>query len=64
MRDLAALIAALVSPAAAPGRYVVSGSYLSWTEAIALMDELTGRRVRRVRVGGALLRGLGRVGDS
>ena len=28
VRDLAALIAALVSPAAAPGRYVVSGAYL------------------------------------
>jgi nucleoside-diphosphate-sugar epimerase len=63
VRDLAALIAALVSPAAAPGRYVVSGSYLSWPDAIALMDELTGRRVIRVRVGGRLLRFLGRTGD-
>jgi hypothetical protein len=30
---------------------------------IALMDRLTGRRVRRVSVPGPLLRGLGRVGD-
>jgi len=63
VRDLAALIAALVAPAAAPGRYVVSGSYLSWGDTIATMDELTGRRVLRVRVSGPLLRVLGRVGD-
>jgi nucleoside-diphosphate-sugar epimerase len=63
VRDLAALMAALVSPSAAPGRYVVAGSYLSWADAIALMDELTGRRVRRVRISGGLLRRLGRLGD-
>jgi nucleoside-diphosphate-sugar epimerase len=63
VRDLAALIAALVEPSAAPGRYVVSGAYLPWRDTIVLMDELTGRRVRRVRVPGALLRRLGRLGD-
>ncbi len=63
VRDLAALIAALVAPSAAPGRYVVSGSYLSWPDMIALMDELTGRRLLRVRVNGRLLRMLGRLGD-
>jgi hypothetical protein len=63
VRDLAALIAALVAPSAAPGRYVVSGCYLPWVDAIALMDELTGTRVRRVRIDGRLLRWLGRVGD-
>jgi nucleoside-diphosphate-sugar epimerase len=63
VRDLAALIAALVTPSAAPGRYVVPGAYLAWRDTIALIDELTGRRVRRVRVSGALLRRLGRLGD-
>jgi nucleoside-diphosphate-sugar epimerase len=63
VRDLAALIAALVAPAAAPGRYVVSGSYLPWAGVIALMDELTGRRVLRLRISAPLLRALGRVGD-
>jgi nucleoside-diphosphate-sugar epimerase len=63
VRDLAAVIAALVAPSAAPGRYVVSGSYLPWREAIALMDELTGTHVRRVRIDGRLLRWLGWVGD-
>jgi nucleoside-diphosphate-sugar epimerase len=63
VRDLALLIAALVSRDTAPGRYVVSGAYLPWRDAIALMDELTGRRVIRVRVGGQMLRFLGRIGD-
>jgi nucleoside-diphosphate-sugar epimerase len=63
VRDLAALIAALVAPSAAAGRYVVSGAYRDWSDMIALMDELTGHRVRRVRIGGPLLRLLGRVGD-
>jgi len=63
VRDLAALIAALVAPGAAPGRYVVSSHYRPWADTIALIDELTGRRVRRVRINGGLLRGLGRVGD-
>ena len=63
VRDLAALIAALVAPGAAPGRYVVGGAYHSWADTIALMDDLTGRRVLRVRINGRLLRALGRVGD-
>jgi dihydroflavonol-4-reductase len=63
VRDLAALIAALVAPEAAPGRYVVGGAYHSWTDTIKLMDELTGRRVVRVRISGPLLRVLGRIGD-
>ncbi len=63
VRDLAAVLAALVRPDAKPGRYVLSGHYLDWPDAIALMDELTGRRVRRMRVPGRLLRWLGRAGD-
>jgi nucleoside-diphosphate-sugar epimerase len=62
VRDLAAVIAALVS-ADGPGRHVVTGHYRSWSETIALLDDLTGRRVRRVRVSGRLLRGLGSLGD-
>lgn len=64
VRDLARLNAALLSPDAAPGRYVAGGHYFAWTDLIALLDELTGRRVRRVPVPGPLLRALGRVGDA
>ena len=63
VRDLAVLIAALVGPRAAAGRYVVGGVCRSWPEMIALMEELTGRRVRNLRIGGPLLRILGRIGD-
>lgn len=62
-RDLALVLAALVEADAARGRYVIGGHYLPWAELVALMDELTGRRVRRVRVPGPLLRALGRLGD-
>lgn len=62
VRDIAALIAAFVSSGQS-GRHVVSGRYLPWPDTIALLEDLTGRRVRRVRVNGELLRALGRVGD-
>ena len=62
-RDLALVLAALVEPAQAHGRYVIGGHYLSWADLVALMDELTGRRVRRVRIPGRVLRLLGRGGD-
>jgi nucleoside-diphosphate-sugar epimerase len=63
-RDLAQVIAALVEHEEPRGRYVIGGHYLSWADLVALMDELTGRRVRRVRIPGPVLRLLGRVGDA
>lgn len=63
VRDLAAIHLRLLAADAEPGRYLVPGHYLPWPDAIALMDRLTGRHVRRVRVPGPLLRWLGRVGD-
>lgn len=63
VRDLARVHARLVDPEAPNGRYLVPGHFLPWAGTVALMDELTGRRVRRVHVPGPLLRALGRVGD-
>jgi len=63
VRDLARVHARLVDPGAQNGRYLIPGRFLSWAETVALMDEVTGRRVRRVRIPGPLLRVLGRVGD-
>lgn len=63
-RDLAVLLAALLASDTGSGRFVVGGHYLPWGDVVALMDELTGRRVRRYRVPGPLLRALGRVGDA
>lgn len=63
VRDLAQVLAALVEPEHGAGRFVIGGHYSSWAEMVAAMDALTGRRVRRVRIPGPLLRLLGRVGD-
>jgi nucleoside-diphosphate-sugar epimerase len=63
VRDLAQVLAALVEPHHERGRFVVGGHYLDWAEVVAAMDELTGRRVRRVPIPGRLLRWLGRAGD-
>ena len=62
VRDMAALVAAFVTSGQS-GRHVVSGRYLPWPDAIALMQELTGKPVKSLRVNGALIRALGRVGD-
>ena len=63
VRDLARAHAALALGRGAPGRYVMAGPFLSWREVADLLDAVTGRRVRRVPLPGALLRGAGRVGD-
>lgn len=63
VRDLAAIHARLLTAEAVPGRYLIPGAYLPWRDCVAMMDRVTGRRVRRVTVPGALLRFLGRVGD-
>lgn len=63
VRDLARLHVALVDPEVASGRYLVGGAMLAWDAVIALMDELTGRRVRRVAIPAPLLRRLGGLGD-
>jgi nucleoside-diphosphate-sugar epimerase len=63
VRDLARVHARMLDPDAESGRYLIPGRFLPWAETVALMDEVTGRRVRRFRVPGPLLRVLGRVGD-
>jgi nucleoside-diphosphate-sugar epimerase len=63
-RDLAVLLAALLASDTKSGRFVVGGHYLPWSDVVTLMDELTGRRVRRYRIPGPMLRALGRVGDA
>jgi uncharacterized protein YbjT (DUF2867 family) len=63
VRDLARIHAALVLGRAPAGPYVAGGPFLSWREVADLLDRLTGRRVRRLRVPGPLLRAAGRGGD-
>jgi nucleoside-diphosphate-sugar epimerase len=66
VRDVAALHARLVElPAGAepPWRYPAAGPMLAWAEVYALLDAITGTRVRRIRVPGAVLRAAGTLGD-
>jgi nucleoside-diphosphate-sugar epimerase len=63
VRDLARIHLALLEGRAAPGRYVAGGHFLPWREVGALAERLTGRRLRKLPLPGALLRAAGRVGD-
>ena len=63
VRDLAALHVKLLDLARAGARYPAAAEMCSWAEIYALLVELTGNRVRRLRVPGRLLRAAGSVGD-
>jgi nucleoside-diphosphate-sugar epimerase len=63
VRDLARVHAGLALGRAEPGRYVAGGHFLGWREVADLIDRLTGARVRRIPLPGALLRAAGRLGD-
>jgi len=63
VRDLARIHAALLLGRASAGPYVAGGPFLAWREVADLLDRLTGGRVRRLSLPGALLRVAGRGGD-
>ena len=45
------------------GRYMIGGHFSTWTDWATVLRGLTGRRVLRLHVPGAVLRGFGRVVD-
>lgn len=63
VRDVAALHARLVEIEPGPHRFAAAGPMLPWAEVYALLDRITGVRVRRFPVPGALLRAAGTLGD-
>lgn len=63
VRDLALIHVALVEGRVPPGRYVAGGTFLSWADLANLLETITGREARRVRIPGAVLRAAGRVLD-
>jgi dihydroflavonol-4-reductase len=63
VRDLAALHVKLLELAPGAHRYAAATEMLTWAEVHALLERLTGARVRRIRVPGRLLRAAGSVGD-
>jgi dihydroflavonol-4-reductase len=63
VRDLAALHVQLLELPPGRHRYAATTEMLRWAEVYALVENLTGNRVRRFRVPGRLLRAAGSVGD-
>jgi nucleoside-diphosphate-sugar epimerase len=63
VRDLAAMHVKLIEREPGPGRFVASAANLTWEEIGDGVDRATGVRVRRVKMGGGLLRRAGRVAD-
>jgi dihydroflavonol-4-reductase len=63
VRDVAMLHQRLLDLPAGPHRYAAAGEMLSWSDYFLLLDSLIGRRLRRVRVPGGLLRAAGSAGD-
>ena len=63
VRDLALIHRHLVERTDGAARYIAGGHFVTWSEFADLIDRVTGRQIPRVRPPGALLRGLGRIGD-
>jgi dihydroflavonol-4-reductase len=63
VRDVAAVHAALVRPGAGPRRYSVGGHFLEYRDALTLIEQITGRRLRRIDVPVAPLRVLAWVAE-
>ena len=63
VRDVAALHVKLLELPSGPHRYAAAGDPLRWREVYDLLDRLTGERLRRIRVSGAVMRAAGSVGD-
>lgn len=63
VRDLATLHRTLLELPSGAHRYVAAGPMLSWPDTYALLDDITGTRLRRFSVPGPLFRALGTLGD-
>ncbi len=62
-RDLAAILRAALAPGRGPRRYMAGGPFVTPRTLADAFERVTGRRVRTPRVPGALMRGVGRIGD-
>ncbi|MFE3451175.1 NAD-dependent epimerase/dehydratase family protein [Nonomuraea sp. NPDC059194] len=64
VRDLAVALARCFTPGRGARRYLLGGHFLTWEQVATLCEDVTGRRVRRFRMPGALLRTLGATLDG
>jgi dihydroflavonol-4-reductase len=63
VRDVAAVLAAVMTPGRGPRSYVVAGHYISLPDLIRTLAELTGRRIRFATLPPWFLAGFGRAAD-
>jgi nucleoside-diphosphate-sugar epimerase len=63
VRDVAQVHCTLLSRNATAGRYALGGNYLAWRDLGPMLEQLTGRKLRRLPASGSLMRGVGRVVD-
>ena len=60
VRDVALALTSIVEATPAPGRYLVSGSFLPWPELARTLEDASGRKLRKIRFPAPLLRATGR----
>jgi dihydroflavonol-4-reductase len=63
VRDVARAHVALLGARAAPGRHMLAGHFLPWAELVSLFEDITGKKLRRLPIPGAVLRAAGVVAD-
>jgi nucleoside-diphosphate-sugar epimerase len=63
VRDVAAVLAAVMEPGRAPRSYMVAGHYISLPDIIRTLADLSGRRIRFMTLPGWFLAGFGRAAN-
>jgi dihydroflavonol-4-reductase len=63
VRDVATVLAAVMTPGRGPRGYMVAGHYISMPDLIRSLADLTGRRIRFATFPGWFLAGFGRAAD-
>jgi nucleoside-diphosphate-sugar epimerase len=63
VRDVAAVHAAALEAGRGPRRYCIGGWHLSVNEVFDLVEQASGRHIRRIGLNPRLMRGLGRLAD-
>ena len=63
VRDVAAAHMRLLEAPTGAGRHMLGGHFLPWARLVDLLEEITGRKLRRFPIPGAILRASGVVAD-
>jgi nucleoside-diphosphate-sugar epimerase len=63
VRDVARAHVELLDAKAEPGRHLLGGHYVPWGRLADLIEELTGRKLRRLPIPGGVMRASGMVAD-